>query len=82
MGYPAGKRQDAAQGSGQARVAQPHQKAAGTDRRFRTGVRRRSRLHRGNAALTTARGAINGIMAEAIEDHVQMHMVDEDRKPT
>jgi len=32
--------------------------------------------------LTAARGAINGIMAEVIEDHVQMHMVDEDRKPT
>jgi DNA-binding FrmR family transcriptional regulator len=32
--------------------------------------------------LTAARGAINGIMAEVVEDHVQMHMIDEDRKPS
>lgn len=32
--------------------------------------------------LTTVRGAIGGIMAEVIEDHVQMHMIDEDRKPS
>jgi DNA-binding FrmR family transcriptional regulator len=32
--------------------------------------------------LTTVRGAISGIMAEVIEDHVQMHMIDEDRKPS
>ena len=32
--------------------------------------------------LTTARGAINGIMAEVVEDHIHMHMVDETRKPT
>jgi DNA-binding FrmR family transcriptional regulator len=30
--------------------------------------------------LTAARGAINGIMAEVVEDHIQMHMVDENRK--
>lgn len=32
--------------------------------------------------LTAARGAINGIMAEVIEDHIHMHMIDEDRKPS
>jgi DNA-binding FrmR family transcriptional regulator len=30
--------------------------------------------------LTAARGAINGIMAEVVEDHILMHMVDSDRK--
>ena len=32
--------------------------------------------------LATARGAINGIMAEVIEDHIILHMVDRDRKPS
>ena len=32
--------------------------------------------------LTTVRGAISGIMAEVIEDHIHMHMIDEDRKPS
>jgi len=32
--------------------------------------------------LTAARGAINGLMAEVVEDHIRMHMVDPDRKPT
>jgi DNA-binding FrmR family transcriptional regulator len=32
--------------------------------------------------LTAARGAINGIMAEVVEDHIQIHMVDENRKPS
>ena len=32
--------------------------------------------------LTTARGAINGIMAEVVEDHIQMHMIDADRAPS
>ncbi len=32
--------------------------------------------------LTTARGAINEIMAEVVEDHIHMHMIDEDRKPS
>jgi DNA-binding FrmR family transcriptional regulator len=32
--------------------------------------------------LTTARGAINGVMAEVVEDHIQLHMIDENRKPT
>lgn len=30
--------------------------------------------------LTAARGAINGIMAEVVEDHIEMHMIDPDRK--
>ena len=30
--------------------------------------------------LTTARGAINGIMAEVVEDHIEMHMIDPERK--
>jgi DNA-binding FrmR family transcriptional regulator len=29
--------------------------------------------------LTAARGAINGIMAEVVEDHIHMHMIDENR---
>ena len=32
--------------------------------------------------LTSARGAINGIMAEVVEDHIEMHMVDPGRKPS
>jgi len=32
--------------------------------------------------LTVVRGAINGIMAEVVEDHVHMHMIDEARKPS
>ncbi|MBU6443292.1 MAG: metal/formaldehyde-sensitive transcriptional repressor [Alphaproteobacteria bacterium] len=32
--------------------------------------------------LTAARGAINGIMAEVVEDHIHMHMIDEGRKPS
>jgi DNA-binding FrmR family transcriptional regulator len=32
--------------------------------------------------LTAGRGAINGIMAEVVEDHIHMHMVDADRKPS
>ena len=32
--------------------------------------------------LTAARGAINGMMAEVVEDHIQMHMVEAGRKPS
>jgi DNA-binding FrmR family transcriptional regulator len=32
--------------------------------------------------LATVRGAVNGMMAEVVEDHIQMHMVDTNRKPT
>lgn len=32
--------------------------------------------------LTAARGAINGIMAEVVEDHILLHMIDADRKPS
>lgn len=32
--------------------------------------------------LTASRGAINGIMAEVVEDHIHMHMIDENRKPS
>jgi DNA-binding FrmR family transcriptional regulator len=32
--------------------------------------------------LTAARGAINAIMAEVIEDHIEMHMVDAGRRPS
>jgi DNA-binding FrmR family transcriptional regulator len=32
--------------------------------------------------LTAARGAINGAMAEVVEDHIQMHMVEQGRKPS
>jgi DNA-binding FrmR family transcriptional regulator len=30
--------------------------------------------------LTAARGAINGIMAEVVEDHIEMHMIETGRK--
>jgi DNA-binding FrmR family transcriptional regulator len=30
--------------------------------------------------LTAARGAINGIMAEVVEDHILMHMIEDGRK--
>ena len=30
--------------------------------------------------LTAGRGAINAIMAEVVEDHIEMHMIDPDRK--
>jgi DNA-binding FrmR family transcriptional regulator len=32
--------------------------------------------------LSAVRGAINGVMAEVVEDHIQLHMVDKNRKPT
>lgn len=32
--------------------------------------------------LTAARGAINGLMAEVVEDHIHMHMIDEGRRPS
>jgi DNA-binding FrmR family transcriptional regulator len=32
--------------------------------------------------LATVRGAVNGMMAEVVEDHIQMHVVDSNRKPT
>ncbi len=32
--------------------------------------------------LTAARGAINSAMAEVVEDHIHMHMIDEGRKPS
>lgn len=32
--------------------------------------------------LTAARGAINGTMAEVVEDHIHMHMIEANRKPT
>jgi len=32
--------------------------------------------------LTAARGAMNGMMAEVVEDHIQMHMMAANRKPT
>jgi DNA-binding FrmR family transcriptional regulator len=31
--------------------------------------------------LTAARGAMNGMMAEVVEDHIQMHMMTANRKP-
>jgi DNA-binding FrmR family transcriptional regulator len=32
--------------------------------------------------LTAARGAISGIMAEVVEDHVRTQLISEDRKPS
>ena len=32
------------------------------------------------ALLTAARGAINGMMAEVVEDHIQMHMMTPNRR--
>ncbi len=32
--------------------------------------------------LTAARGAINGLMAEVVEDHIRLHMVDPARGQT
>ena len=32
--------------------------------------------------LTAGRGALNGIMAEVVEDHIHMHMIDAERKPS
>jgi DNA-binding FrmR family transcriptional regulator len=32
--------------------------------------------------LTAGRGAINSLMAEVVEDHIHMHMIDEGRKPS
>jgi multidrug efflux pump subunit AcrB/DNA-binding FrmR family transcriptional regulator len=31
--------------------------------------------------IAAARGAVNGLMAEVIEDHIRLHVVDPDRKP-
>ncbi len=32
--------------------------------------------------LSACRGAMDGLMAEVIEDHIQSHIVDPSRKPT
>ena len=32
--------------------------------------------------LTAVRGAITGLMAEVVEDHIRIHMIDPDRAPT
>jgi DNA-binding FrmR family transcriptional regulator len=32
--------------------------------------------------ITAARGAMNGLMAELLEDHVRFHVLDSKRKPT
>jgi DNA-binding FrmR family transcriptional regulator len=32
--------------------------------------------------ITAARGAMNGLMAELLEDHVRFHVLDATRKPT
>jgi FrmR/RcnR family transcriptional regulator, repressor of frmRAB operon len=32
--------------------------------------------------ITAARGAMNGLMAELLEDHVRFHVLDPNRKPT
>jgi DNA-binding FrmR family transcriptional regulator len=32
--------------------------------------------------LTAGRGAINGLMAEVVEDHIGMHMIDPGRRPS
>jgi FrmR/RcnR family transcriptional regulator, repressor of frmRAB operon len=32
--------------------------------------------------ITAARGAMNGLMAELLEDHVRFHVLDPSRKPT
>lgn len=32
--------------------------------------------------LTAGRGAINSIMAEVVEDHIQLHMFGSDKKPS
>jgi DNA-binding FrmR family transcriptional regulator len=34
------------------------------------------------ALLTAARGAVNGMMAEVVEDHIQEHMMAANRKPS
>jgi len=31
--------------------------------------------------IAATRGAVNGLMAEVIEDHVRLHVIDPDRKP-
>jgi len=31
--------------------------------------------------LTTCRGAINGVMAEVVEDHIRTHLVDPEKNP-
>jgi DNA-binding FrmR family transcriptional regulator len=31
--------------------------------------------------IAATRGAVNGLMAEVIEDHIRSHVVDPDRKP-
>ena len=32
--------------------------------------------------ITAARGAMNGLMAELLEDHIRFHVLDPTRKPT
>ena len=49
----------------------------GPGRGARTGYRRRERLCRCTFTwIVAARGAMNSLMAEVIEDHIRMHVVD------
>ncbi len=32
--------------------------------------------------VTAARGAIHGLMAEVVNEHIRLHMIDADRSPT
>ncbi len=45
-------------------------------------VRRiRGQMEAVERAIAAARGAINGLMAEVMEDHIRMHVVDPAREP-
>ena len=34
-----------------------------------------------NTKIAATRGAINGLMAEVMEDHIRMHVIDPERRP-
>jgi DNA-binding FrmR family transcriptional regulator len=65
------------------------QKLLNRTRRLRGQVEAIERLLEADAGcakvmqlLTAARGAINGLMAEVVEDHIRMHMTEPGRTPT
>lgn len=68
-------------------VIEGKQKLLNRVRRLRGQIDALERALEGNEScsevmrlLTASRGAINGIMAEVVEDHIQMHMIDPRRK--
>ena len=72
-GDPHGSRQTETAGAGSA-----HE---GPGRGHRAGAGERFRMRAGHAPIAGVRGAMAGLMAEVVEDHVRTHLVDPELHP-